>query len=73
LSNDKEVISDTSTKTYVDAMVPVPDRWAQTSLLNSCFKQISVKNAKNKKDVTVKVYARSHKDGDATEKTANRL
>jgi hypothetical protein len=35
--NDKEVISDTSTKTYVDAMVPVPDRWAQTSLLNSCF------------------------------------
>jgi hypothetical protein len=29
--NDKEVISDTSTKTYVDAMVPVPDRWAQTS------------------------------------------
>jgi hypothetical protein len=32
--NDKEVISDTSTKTYVDAMVPVPDRWAQTSLLN---------------------------------------
>jgi hypothetical protein len=57
--NDKEVISDTSTKTYVDAMVPVPDRWAQTSLLNSCFKQISVKNAKNKKEVTVKVYALS--------------
>jgi hypothetical protein len=48
----------------VDAMVPVPDRWAQTSLLNSCFKQISVKNAKNKKDVTVKVYARYHKDGE---------
>jgi hypothetical protein len=23
--NDKEVINDTSTKTYVDAMVPVPD------------------------------------------------
>jgi hypothetical protein len=43
--NDKEIVSDTSTKTYVDAMVPVPDRWAQTSLLNSCFKQISVKNA----------------------------
>jgi hypothetical protein len=41
---------------------PVPDRWAQTSLLNSCFKQISVKNAKNKKDVTVKVYARYHKE-----------
>jgi hypothetical protein len=46
--NDKEIVSDTSTKMYVDAMVPVPDRWAQTSLLNSCFKQISVKNAKNK-------------------------
>jgi hypothetical protein len=71
--NDKEIVSDTTTKTYVDAMVPVPDRWAQTSLLNSCFKQISVKNAKNKKDVTVKVYARYHKDGDATEKTANMM
>jgi hypothetical protein len=54
-------------------MVPVPHRWAQTSLLNSCFKQISVKNAKNKKEVTVKVYARYHKDGDATEKTANMM
>jgi hypothetical protein len=30
--NDKEVINDTSTKTYVDAMVPVPDRWAQTHI-----------------------------------------
>jgi hypothetical protein len=49
------------------------DRLKQTSLLNSCFKQISVKNAKNKKEVTIKVYARYHKDGDATEKTANMM
>jgi hypothetical protein len=49
----------------------VPERTAETSLLYSCCKQISVKKPKNKKEVVVQVYAYYHKDIDATEKTAS--
>jgi hypothetical protein len=52
-------------------MVPVPERTAETSLLYSCSKQISVKKPKNKKEVVVQVYAFYHKDIDATQKTAH--
>jgi hypothetical protein len=41
-------------------------RTAETSLLYSCCKQISVKKPKNKKEVVVQVYAYYHKDIDAT-------
>jgi hypothetical protein len=72
--NDKTVVTgtkaDKENTVYADAMVPVPERTAETSLLYSCYKQISVKKPKNKKEVVVQVYAYYHKDIDATEKTA---
>jgi hypothetical protein len=54
---------------YADAMVPVPERTAETSLLYSCCKQISVKKPKNKKEVVVQVYAYYHKDIDICKMT----
>ena len=69
--NNKAVVGDKENTRYVDAVAPITKWESDTSLLYSCCKQISVKNARNKKEVVVSVYAYYHKDIDATAKTAH--
>jgi hypothetical protein len=59
-----------STK-HIDALVPVPTRGADESLLNSVFGEIKAIHGNNTDEVTVGVFVYYHKDVDATERTAN--